>query len=58
MSICLFVCLFVLFKTYKLYYGGAQKRPDGNYCKTVRSAEGNNIQHSSTNRYIITWLLH
>jgi len=27
-------------RTYKLYYGGAQKRPDGNYCKTVRSAEG------------------
>jgi len=27
-------------RTYKLYYGGAQKRPDGNYCRTIRSAEG------------------
>jgi len=27
-------------RTYKLYYGGAQKRPDGAYCRTVRSAEG------------------
>ena len=46
MSACLFVCLSVLFKLYKLYYGGAQKRPDENYCKTVRLAEGNNIQNA------------
>eukprot|EP00095_Tigriopus_kingsejongensis_P010019 snap_masked-scaffold1048_size67263-processed-gene-0.19 protein:Tk10019 transcript:snap_masked-scaffold1048_size67263-processed-gene-0.19-mRNA-1 annotation:"hypothetical protein CAPTEDRAFT_177352" len=26
--------------TYKLYYGGAQKRPDGNYSSTVRNVEG------------------
>ena len=26
--------------TYKLYYGGAQKRPDGNYSAVVRNAEG------------------
>ena len=27
-------------KTYKLYYGGAQKRPDGNYSMIIRNAEG------------------
>lgn len=26
--------------TYKLYYGGAQKRPDGNYVSVVRNVEG------------------
>ena len=26
--------------TYKLYYGGAQKRPDGNYVKIIRDVEG------------------
>lgn len=26
--------------TYKLYYGGAQKRPDGNYVKIIRNVEG------------------
>ncbi|ROT78477.1 hypothetical protein C7M84_002802 [Penaeus vannamei] len=24
----------------KLYYGGAQKRPDGNYCRVINNAEG------------------
>lgn len=28
-------------RTYKLYYGGAQKRPDGNYCRVIKDAEGN-----------------
>ncbi len=28
-------------RTYKLYYGGAQKRPDGNYSGIVRDVEGN-----------------
>lgn len=27
-------------RTYKLYYGGAQKRPDGNYCRVVKDAKG------------------
>merc|ERR1711962_269580 len=27
-------------RTYKLYYGGAQKRPDGCYSRIIRSAEG------------------
>lgn len=27
-------------RTYKLYYGGAQKRPDGNYCRVIKNAEG------------------
>jgi aldehyde dehydrogenase (NAD+) len=27
-------------RTYKLYYGGAQKRPDGNYSRTIRAAVG------------------
>ncbi|XP_071943662.1 aldehyde dehydrogenase family 16 member A1-like [Antedon mediterranea] len=26
--------------TYKLYYGGAQKRPDGNYSRSVRNVSG------------------
>lgn len=26
--------------TYKLYYGGAQKRPDGNYSAVIRNVEG------------------
>ena len=26
--------------TYKLYYGGAQKRPDGNYVGIIRNIEG------------------
>ncbi|KAK7074452.1 hypothetical protein SK128_023966, partial [Halocaridina rubra] len=26
--------------TYKLYYGGAQKRPDGNYCRVINDAKG------------------
>lgn len=26
--------------TYKLYYGGSQKRPDGNYVKIIRNVEG------------------
>jgi len=30
-------------RTYKLYYGGAQKRPDGNYSAIVRDAEGKAI---------------
>ncbi|XP_069173387.1 aldehyde dehydrogenase family 16 member A1-like [Procambarus clarkii] len=25
-------------RTYKLYYGGAQKRPDGNYCRVINDA--------------------
>jgi len=27
-------------RTYKLYYGGAQKRPDGNYSRVIRDIEG------------------
>ncbi|CAL4122997.1 unnamed protein product, partial [Meganyctiphanes norvegica] len=27
-------------RTYKLYYGGAQKRPDGNYCRVINNAHG------------------
>jgi len=27
-------------RTYKLYYGGAQKRPDANYSRTIRTVEG------------------
>ena len=27
-------------RTYKLFYGGAQKRPDGNYCRPITDAEG------------------
>jgi len=27
-------------RTYKMYYGGAQKRPDGNYSRTIRSVAG------------------
>ncbi|KAK3865452.1 hypothetical protein Pcinc_028942 [Petrolisthes cinctipes] len=27
-------------RTYKLYYGGAQKRPDANYCRVVKDATG------------------
>ncbi|XP_023342279.1 aldehyde dehydrogenase family 16 member A1 isoform X3 [Eurytemora carolleeae] len=27
-------------RTYKLYYGGAQKRPDGNYSRIIRSPAG------------------
>merc|ERR1711881_257099 len=27
-------------RTYKLYYGGAQKRPDANYSRVIRSVEG------------------
>ena len=29
--------------TYKLYYGGAQKRPDGNYVNIIRNVEGKHI---------------
>ncbi|XP_033095487.1 aldehyde dehydrogenase family 16 member A1-like, partial [Anneissia japonica] len=29
--------------TYKLYYGGAQKRPDGNYSRPVRNPSGDLI---------------
>lgn len=27
-------------RTYKLYYAGAQKRPDGNYCRPVKDTDG------------------
>ena len=27
-------------RTYKLYYGGSQKRPDGNYSRVIRNVEG------------------
>nr|XP_053647103.1 aldehyde dehydrogenase family 16 member A1-like isoform X1 [Cherax quadricarinatus] len=27
-------------RTYKLYYGGAQKRPDANYCRVISDAKG------------------
>lgn len=27
-------------RTYKLFYGGAQKRPDGNYCRVINDATG------------------
>ena len=37
--------------TYKLYYGGAQKRPDGNYSSVIRNVEGKPIaQVGQTNR--------
>ena len=29
--------------TYKLYYGGAQKRPDGNYVNIIRNVEGKHV---------------
>ena len=29
--------------TYKLYYGGAQKRPDGNYSAVIRNVEGKTV---------------
>ena len=31
----------VVDRTYKLYYGGAQKRPDAGYCRTICDAKGN-----------------
>ena len=38
-------------RTYKLFYGGAQKRPDGNYSRTVLSASGSPIaQVAESNR--------
>ncbi len=38
-------------RTYKLYYGGAQKRPDGNYVGIIRDVEGNPIaQVGQSNR--------
>jgi len=30
-------------KTFKLYYGGAQKRPDGNYSRMITAANGKNF---------------
>lgn len=27
-------------RTYKLYYGGGQKRPDGNYSRVIKNKEG------------------
>ena len=27
-------------RTYKLYYAGAQKRPDGNYCRPIKDTAG------------------
>ena len=27
-------------RTYKLYYAGAQKRPDANYSRVIRNVEG------------------
>lgn len=30
-------------RTYKLYYGGAQKRPDANYSRVIRNVEGHVI---------------
>lgn len=27
-------------RTYKLFYGGGQKRPDGNYCRPVKGPNG------------------
>ena len=35
--------------TYKVYYGGAQKRPDGNYSKTVRNNDGYAVAQVITN---------
>ena len=32
-------------KTYKFFYGGAQKRPDGNYCRPITSPEGKIIAY-------------
>ena len=29
--------------TYKLYYGGSQKRPDGNYVQIIRNIEGHPV---------------
>ncbi|XP_043230403.1 aldehyde dehydrogenase family 16 member A1-like [Amphibalanus amphitrite] len=38
-------------RTYKLFYGGAQKRPDGNYSRVVLSADGSPIaQVAESNR--------
>jgi len=32
-------------RTYKLYYGGAQQRPDGQYSRPIRSHDGKVIAH-------------
>lgn len=51
-----FICLFVyvlydLFhridRTYKLYYGGVQKRPDGQYSRPVLASDGKVMGHVS-----------
>ena len=38
-----FSSLFQVDHTYKLYYGGAQKRPDGNYVNIIRNVEGKHV---------------
>ena len=39
----IFIIFFQVDHTYKLYYGGAQKRPDGNYVNIIRNVEGKHV---------------
>ena len=32
-------------RTYKMYYGGAQKRPDGAYSRPIKGAQGKVLAH-------------
>jgi len=32
-------------RTYKLYYGGAQQRPDGQYVRAILNPEGKVVGH-------------
>ena len=38
-----FHAFFQVDHTYKLYYGGAQKRPDGNYVNIIRNIGGKHV---------------
>ena len=46
-----------IFRTYKLYYGGAQKRPDGMYSAPVVDAKGQVVAHvSDSNRKDVRYI--
>ena len=32
-------------RTYKMYYAGGQKRPDGNYCRAIKDSNGK-VRHT------------
>lgn len=45
LQLCILLYLYRIDRTYKMYYGGAQKRPDAPYARPVVTPDGKVIGH-------------